>query len=147
MPSDTLALHHPQTSILIVEDNVHYAKVLRRLLEAVLGYTNITWVENTIEAHLLISQDPARFQVLFVDFNFPVGDTGGDFLEKLQSEGMIQDKVIFLITSEPNCHNVAQATKAGAMGVVAKPFDREQLVSQIERAKKVVFADSLEDFS
>lgn len=130
-----------------MEDNVHYAKVLRRLLEGVLGYTNITWVENTIEARTLLDQDPARFQVLFVDFNFPVGDTGGDFLEKLKNEGAMEGKVVFLITSEPNCHNVAQATKAGAMGVVAKPFDREQLVSQIERAKKVVFADSLDDFS
>jgi CheY-like chemotaxis protein len=129
-----------------VEDSVHYAKVLRRLLEHGLGYTNITHVERTFEAMELIQNEPDRFHVLFVDYNFPTGDNGGTFLESLKARNLIGNKVAFLITSEPSLDKLEQATRAGAVGVVAKPFDRQQLTQQIERAKRMLFAESQDYF-
>lgn len=146
MADTPLSLQDPGIPILIIEDNVHYAKVLMRLLEGGLGYTNITAVESTTDALGLITAEPERFKVLFVDFNFPTGDTGGVFLEKLKANSLLEGKIAFLITSEPSVENIKQATAAGAAGVVAKPFDREQLVFQIERAKRMIYADSQDYF-
>ena len=135
------SIKDPSTPILIVDDSVQYTQVLTKILKNVFGYTNITTVDETAEAYKLISSDPERFRMMFVDFRFPSGTTGGDLLTKLNEESLMIDKVAFLITSEPTVDNVKQASAAGAMGVVAKPFDRDQLKKQLERAIRLKDAE------
>ena len=135
------SIKDPGTPILIVDDSVQYTQVLTKILKNVFGYTNITTVDETAEAYKLISADPERFRMMFVDFRFPSGTTGGDLLTKLNEESLMIDKVAFLITSEPTVDNVKQASAAGAMGVVAKPFDRDQLKKQFERAIRLKDAE------
>ena len=135
------SIKDPGTPILIVDDSVQYTQVLTKILKNVFGYTNITTVDETAEAYKLISADPERFRMMFVDFRFPSGTTGGDLLTKLNEESLMIDKVAFLITSEPTVDNVKQASAAGAMGVVAKPFDRDQLKKQLERAIRLKDAE------
>ncbi len=134
------------TPILIVDDNLQYSQLLRRMLQHGFGYQNITTVNSLEEGYSLVSGEPERFQMVFVDFRFPGGETGGDFLKRLQTEKLLDDKVAFLVTSEPSVENVKQAASAGAVGVVAKPFDRDELKKQIEKAERVVKARDTESF-
>jgi DNA-binding NtrC family response regulator len=146
MEEKTSIIDAVESPILIVEDNPQYAKVLERMLKAALGYTNITHVDNTAEAFKRIEQDPSYFRLLFVDYNFPIGESGGRLLEKLQESKLLQGKAAFLITSDPSVENVKQATNAGAVGVVAKPFNTEQIRVQLDKARRSLFAEEVDYF-
>ena len=137
---------NPETSILIVDDNPQYTMVLKKILTAAFGYLNITSVDSTVKAYDILKTDPGRFQLLFIDYNFPDGHTGGELLTRLATEELLGDKVAFLITSEPTVDNTKAALKAGARGVVAKPFDRKDLLKQLEKADRAAYIDSLDSF-
>ena len=140
------ALSDRSTAVLIVDDNIQYTQVLRRMLEAGLGYSDVTSVESAEKAYELISNQPKRFKLLFVDYNFPDGTSGGKLLERLNSNSLLDDKVAFLITSEPTADNLKEAVQAGALGVVAKPFDRSELKRQLDKAHRAIIVDSTEGF-
>ena len=124
--------------ILIVDDNTHYAQLLRRILESGFGFNNIISVSDTNEAKNLINNEPDKFKMLFIDYNFPSGDTGGELLQSLSSHDLLQGKAAFLITSEPSNQNVQQASLAGAVGVLVKPFNRNDLEQKIEKALRLL---------
>lgn len=136
----------PETSILIVDDNPQFAGLLRRILDAGFGYKDITLMHSLEEAYRAISSDPEKFSMLFVDFRFPEGGNGGEFLERLKSKDLLQDKVAFLITSEPTVENQRQAMRAGASGVVGKPFDRASLEQQLSKVRRRIETDSSDNF-
>lgn len=140
------SIKESETSILIVEDNLQYSQVLKRLLQGTFGYNNITTVEDTNRAYELIEKQPEKFRLLFVDYHFPSGETGGLLLEKLRDAKLLDDKIAFLITSEPTMENMKQAHEAGAIGVVAKPFNREAIRDQLELAERAVIAANTESF-
>ena len=146
MSEETLNIINSETPILIVDDNVQFANLLKRILQGAFGYKDITMLEDSEAAFSLISSDPQKFKLLFIDFNFPSGTTGGELLTRLAAESLLKDKAAFLITSEPSSENVNQAKKAGAVGVVAKPFDRQELQRQIERADRQLQVDQGEYF-
>ena len=52
------------SSILIVDDNVQYTKVLTKILQAGFGYNDITSSESVEAALELVAQDPDRFQLI-----------------------------------------------------------------------------------
>ena len=134
------------TPILIVDDNPQYATLLKRILESAYGYNNITTSDTTSVAYEMIRSEPERFAMIFVDFRFPSGDTGGALLQRLKQESLMGEKVAFLVTSEPSSENVKQALAAGACGVIAKPFDRNALRTQIERARRLREAEEQDYF-
>jgi len=134
------------TSVLIVDDSRQYSEVLGRLLKGVFGYSDITMVDNTFDAYQLINKEPEKFRLMFVDFNFPRGENGAELLKKLNDSKLMQERVAFLITSEPTLENMTNATSSGALGVVAKPFDRDELKVQIEKAKQRIITDNTEGF-
>ena len=135
-----------ELSILIVDDNPHYADLLRRILDKGLGYKNIRVMNNTEEAHNAIKQEPNRYRMLFIDFNFPSGMNGGELLGILARSKFLDDKVAFLITSDLTDDNVQRAQKAGAIGVISKPFDREEIARQISIAQRDAELDQEESF-
>ena len=126
------------TPILIVDDSAQYTTVLRKVLEGGFGYRDVTTVSSATDAYDLISENPERFRILFVDYSLQSGTTGGQLLERLQNENLITDKVAFLITSDPTVENMKQAKAAGALAVVAKPFDREELKTQLDKADRLI---------
>lgn len=136
----------PELPILIVDDSAQFASVLKKMLTAGIGYSDVTLVDNTEDAYELLKVSPNRFGLMFVDFRFPNGKTGGDLLERLNAEGLMENTVSFMITSEPTSENIEQARKAGAMGVVAKPFNREELHRQLKRADAALRADQIDYF-
>ena len=125
-------------SVLIVDDNVQYAGMLKRILSGAFGFRSIALVEDIDSAYRMLSSDPSAFQLLFIDYNFPDGRTGGDLLERLNRENMLSGRAALLITAEPTVENMKQAAAAGAVGVVAKPFDREELKGKLENACRAI---------
>ncbi|RIL10269.1 MAG: hypothetical protein DCC75_04700 [Proteobacteria bacterium] len=136
----------PSTQILIVDDNVQYSRILTRMLQTSLGYSHIMHSESTKEAFEMIAREPERFKLIFVDYRFPTGETGGELLEALKQASLLQDKIAFLITSEPTVDNLKQAMQAGAKGVVAKPFDTSELKKQLSKVDRDLAMDEKESF-
>lgn len=136
----------PETSILIVEDSKQYTMVLTKILSGIFHYIDITAVESSEEAYALLKKDPERFKLLFVDYNFPSGDNGGALLERLKYQKMLEGRIALLITSEPTVERLKEAVAAGALGIVAKPFDREELKNQLDRAERAIVAMNTESF-
>jgi CheY-like chemotaxis protein len=146
MSDESIKTQDKDPSILIVDDNTHYSKLLLRLLQAGFGFSKIERVDSTSTAYDLIKSSPNQFDLLFVDYNFPDGANGGELLLKLKSDNLMSGKVAFLITSEPSSDNMAQASKAGAAGVVAKPFDKVELERQVKMALNILDQDNIEQF-
>jgi DNA-binding NtrC family response regulator len=133
-------------SVLIVDDNPQYASLLERILSQALGYKDVVTVTSTDAARELIHKENERFDILFVDYNFPEGECGGSLLKYLKENGMLENRTAFLITSEPTLENQREALDAGAMGVVAKPFDRTMIRAQIEKAERALEVEEKESF-
>jgi DNA-binding NtrC family response regulator len=128
----------PHTPVLIVDDNPQYSMVLNRILSSVFQFTNITVLDNLDAGYQALSKQPGFYKLLFVDFRFPGSQTGSELLTKLSSQGLLQGVSAFLITSEPTVDNMKEALNAGAVGVVAKPFDRDELGKQLEKASRLI---------
>jgi len=142
----TVRLDDRQAPVLIVDDNQQYAQVLKRILEQGFGYLNVSHVADTESGFEQIRSQPRHFVLLFVDYRFAGGGTGVELLQRLDREGLMQGLVAFLITSEPTPENQRAATEAGALGVVAKPFDRAELGRQLEKARRAFEVESKESF-
>jgi len=135
-----------QTEIMIVDDNPNYSYLLSKMLSGVFGYQRITVLSSVESAFEAIRAEPVRYKLLFIDYKFPSGVTGGDLLKMLALHNLLKDKVAFLVTSDPTVDNVNEALAAGAIAVVAKPFDREELRAQLEKAERALLSDGVESF-
>src|SRR5687768_17359413 len=114
----------PETPILIVDDTPQYSQVLTKILSVAFGYRDITVFDNLERAYKALTTKDCPFRLIFVDYRFPSGQTGGEFLLRLRAERILENRIAFLITSEPSPDNLKQAVAAGASGLIAKPFDR-----------------------
>jgi len=146
MVSKITSISRPETSVLIVDDSSQYAGVLRRILTGVFGYTDVTAVESTSAALEMLRREPERFRLMFVDYNFPEGESGGELLRRLKEDNLMEERIAFLITSDPTIENMKEALAAGALGVVAKPFDRHELKNKLDKAEQAVIASNTETF-
>jgi DNA-binding NtrC family response regulator len=124
------------TKVLIVEDSHEYASMLRRMLGSRLGMSNVTIVSSCEAALEAVKKSPSDYEMLFVDYHFPTPMSGGQLMSALRNTGLLQDKVAFFMTAEPDVEKAIEATEYGLCGVVVKPFDSDQLAMQVERAMR-----------
>jgi CheY-like chemotaxis protein len=136
----------PATPILIVEDNPQFAAILNRLLAAEYNLKKTTILTSVEEARMRITATPDEFKLIFLDFNFPTGMNGGEFLEYMAENNLLEGKVVFLISSDPTAQTLHQVLKVGAAGIIAKPFDREELRRQLERAARLINMNMTDSF-
>ena len=135
-----------KTKILIVDDSPQFSMILSRLLSGVFGYSSIVSLSNTADALERINATPSEFGLVFLDFHFPSGLNGAQLLAALSERELLGQKIIFLMSSDPTAEALQQVLKSGAAGVITKPFDREELKRQLDRAVRLAAGDE-ESFS
>jgi CheY-like chemotaxis protein len=135
-----------QTRILIVDDSPQFSMILKRLLTGVFGYNSITTFPTSQDALERIAANPDEFGLIFLDFHFPQGMNGAELLAALAERQLLSGKIVFLMSSDPTAEALQQVLKAGAAGVITKPFDREELKRQLDRAVRLAAGDE-ESFS
>ncbi len=112
--------------ILVIDDNIELIYALRRTLEQE-GYLVSTITEPTAS----IEPEVEATDLLIVDIN--LGKASGlDMLISLREQGYEQPVII--ITAHATPHNVITATRHGAIDVLQKPFEVEQLVDAVKRS-------------
>jgi signal transduction histidine kinase/ActR/RegA family two-component response regulator len=119
-------LHKGTESLLFVDDDEMLAKLGKDMLSE-LGY-QVTSVTDANEAHALIQQDPARFDLVLTDQTMP-GMTGAEFIRKLKQ--LRADLPVILCTGYTSQISEKDALKIGAAAFCMKPLEMTDLATSI----------------
>lgn len=118
-------------SILVVEDDVAVAELIRTVLNDVTGW-GATIVHDASAARAVFRH--VRIEVLIVDVNLP-GISGLELLEFLRKDPHWDEPPVLLISGRPDQAGIATAMRDGLVtAFIAKPFDVEDLVAEVHKA-------------
>src|SRR5947209_13308907 len=124
--------------VFIVDDNLSVRKSLSRLL-ALAGYT----VEAFESAREFLAREPSEGPCcLVLDVRMP-GLTGIEMQEALAAAGRRMS--IVFVTGHVDVPTSVKAMKGGAVDLLTKPIDREELLAAIARAVAKDTADLSEE--
>jgi DNA-binding NarL/FixJ family response regulator len=116
-----------KANILIVDDDLSVSKLLGQIL------TQKTYrcvlASDATEARRLI--DRQAFELLLCDIYMP-GETGIDLGRYVAST--YPDTAIVMVSVETNLEIAAEAMDSGAYGYIIKPFDKYQVLIQVDNA-------------
>lgn len=118
-------------TILVVEDDIAVAELLRALLNDVPGW-GATVVHDAAAARAVFRH--VQVEVLVLDVNLP-GITGLELLQLLRQDPEWRAPPVILISAHPCQPGVTAALEQGqAVQMIAKPFDVDQLVGAVRSA-------------
>jgi DNA-binding response OmpR family regulator len=124
-------------SILVVEDDVGVAELLRALLNDVPGW-GATVVHDAAAARAVFRH--VRIEMLVLDLNLP-GISGLELLQLLRADPEWRDPPVILISGHPTQPGVREVLEQGhAVRMLAKPFDVDELVAAVHTAAAEYFA-------
>lgn len=124
--SDASALVKQQSKLLIVEDEVLFARaVMRRLQKA--GY-ECEHVESLQDARAIVKQFSP--DIVLLDMRLPDGN-GLDLL----AEFVAKNAVVIVMTAHGEISDAVYAMKQGAIDYLKKPIDLEELLLSIQKAE------------
>ena len=118
-------------SILVVEDDVAVAELIRTVLNDVPGW-GATIVHDASAAREVFRH--VHIEVLVVDVNLP-GVSGLELLELLRNDPHWDEPPVLLMSGHPEQAGIATAVRDGLVTTfLAKPFDVEHLVAEVHKA-------------
>jgi DNA-binding response OmpR family regulator len=125
------ASHGETLSILVVEDDVAVAELIRTVLNDVTGW-GATIVHNAAAARDVFRH--VHIEVLVLDVNLP-GISGLELLELLRNDPHWDEPPVLLMSGRPEQAGIAMAMRDGLVtAFLAKPFDVEDLVAEVHKA-------------
>jgi CheY-like chemotaxis protein len=131
------AAPEPTLTILVVEDDVAVAELLRALLNDVPGW-GATVVHDAAAARAVFRH--IQVEVLVLDVNLP-GISGLELLQLLRSDPEWRDPPVILVTANPRQAGVPETLEQGqAVRVIAKPFEVDELLQAVRQAAAEYFA-------
>jgi CheY-like chemotaxis protein len=131
------ATPEPTLTILVVEDDVAVAELLRALLNDVPGW-GATVVHDAAAARAVFRH--IQVEVLVLDVNLP-GISGLELLQLLRSDPEWRDPPTILVTANPRQPGVPETLEHGhAVRVIAKPFEVDELLQAVRVAAAEYFA-------
>lgn len=118
-----------KVTVLIVEDEKHYAILLRKMTES-LGYEVVGWASNVLEALQLIVEN--RPDVVLLDINLATGTEGFEVAQYLK-DNFLNTPFIFM-TSLIDKATLQQAGKLKPHAYLPKPYRANELFAAVETA-------------
>lgn len=118
-------------SILVVEDDIAVAELIRTVLNDVTGW-GATIVHDAAAAREVFQH--VRIEVLVVDVNLP-GISGIELLDLLRNDPHWGEPPVLLMSARPEQADIAMAMRDGMVtAFLAKPFDVDALVAEVHKA-------------
>jgi DNA-binding response OmpR family regulator len=113
--------------ILIIDDDIEFANVLRMHLSAV-GYAAEV-AEDAVEGgKALLARPPA---LILCDINMPYLN-GLDLMSLMQSDARSASIPVVVVSGRTDSDTMTRAVKLGAADFLAKPITREQLLESVD---------------
>ncbi len=119
----------PQAAVLIVEDSMVQAELLRRIL-ADQGY-RVTVAKDGAEGLTAARRDPPG--IIVSDINMPVMN-GFQLCQAIRQDMQLREIPVILLTMLSDTRDVIHGLNAGADFYVTKPFNEQYLLSRIDAA-------------
>ncbi|MBL4633354.1 MAG: response regulator, partial [Kofleriaceae bacterium] len=117
--------------VLVVDDSKAIREAMRRMLGRA-GYDVITASDGLSAWHSLLEH---RCDAVVTDLEMP-GESGFEFLERLQADPRYQRLPKLVISSKANQQNCERAQSLGVSCIIPKPVDQAQLVDALRNARK-----------
>lgn len=137
-PPDSSALVKQQSKILIVEDEVLFARAVMRQLQKS-GY-ECAHVESLQDARTIVKQFSP--DIVLLDMRLPDGN-GFDLL----AEFIAKNAVVIVMTAHGEISDAVNAMKQGAIDYLKKPIDLEELLLAIQKAETAAAQNNCLDYS
>lgn len=115
------------TRIVCIDDDEDILAVAKLCLEQIGGY-EVSCMPKSI--HAVQTAKAVRPDLILVDVMMPQMD-GLTVLRHIRQEEALRDVPVAFLTARVQSEEVAEYLKAGAAGVIAKPFDPMRLCDQI----------------
>ncbi|GAB4548873.1 MAG: response regulator [Phycisphaerales bacterium] len=113
-------------SVLIVDDSpILRAAIKKAVVLAGVPADRITQAGNGQEA--IDQMDAAPVDLVLLDLNMPVMD-GEEFARTVKAQGHHASVPIIVVSTETNKDRLARMRELGAIGVLNKPFEPEELL-------------------
>ena len=113
------AAHHPHLTILVVEDDPTFEKVMESTILRT-GHTCITAADGEQALELTRSASP---DIILLDLGIPKMD-GIELLDQLKHENLLENTKVYVISGS---NRSREAIEKGALGYLHKPVSQEQL--------------------
>ncbi|MBD2577010.1 response regulator [Oscillatoria sp. FACHB-1406] len=117
----------PGKRILVIDDEVNLCTIIQACLENLGGWETLTALSG--KEGLAIAQTQT-FDTILLDVMMPDLD-GLTLLGELQNNSATQAIPVILFTAKVQSSDLAQFTKLGVAGVIAKPFDPLTLANRV----------------
>ncbi len=136
-----MASNNPRTiSILVVEDDVAVAELIRTLLNDVPGW-GATVVHDAAAARQVFQV--VQIEALVIDVNLP-GISGIELIQLLRQDAAWNEPPILMMSADPSQPKINDALRTGLVtDFIAKPFDVDQLVAKLKDALEASSTESL----
>lgn len=119
----------PETTVLVVEDNVFNFSLIARLL-AFMGI-HVEWKTSGFEVTEYTSTLP-RLDLILLDIRLPYED-GYTALKKIRAQERLKGVPIIAVTAEASPEQMNKARAAGFDGFLGKPLDPDRFPDQIRK--------------
>lgn len=118
--------------ILIVDD----MRTMRRLLHKSLdfhGYSFVDEAKDGAEAWAKIDAAESPYDLIICDWVMPQS-SGLDLLKRIRSRGSLKKTPVIIMCSGTEKSHVVQAIKAGANGILVKPFTNDSVYDILKKS-------------
>lgn len=126
----------PHLRILIVDDHM----IMRNMIQKNLRSLNAQSIEMAVNGEEALQKiqsaanESTPYHIIFLDWHMP-GVEGIKVLEECQSDDLLKDTAIIMLTAEQEQKSILQALESGAVSYLVKPVSEETFV---ETFKKVI---------
>jgi DNA-binding response OmpR family regulator len=125
-------------AICIVEDDIDNATIMSMALAAAgLGHLQPHFATNQAEARKILENPSQRMDLIILDLRLQE-DNGMNILEEIRQNPQLANTPVLVVTAEPDRESARKRSiELGANGFLGKPFDIDDLTSEVKRILKL----------
>lgn len=120
-------MHRMQNSVLVVDDEVSIAKLIRRIIGP-LGYRVVAARDGQEGLREVAVQ---KIDLVLLDLKMP-GMNGAEFIQRFRARQ--ENTPVVIVTGYPESELMRQAMQFGPLMLLQKPIDQESLISTVRLA-------------
>jgi DNA-binding response OmpR family regulator len=121
-------------NVIVIDDEDKICELIKLFLESAYNFNSIVTAPNAIQgSQKFINQE---FDLLIIDHVLP-GKLGIEFIEHLRTSVKFNKVKIILISGYLEQEDVLSAIQLGIKNIVVKPFNRAQLLAQVNDVLKI----------